>query len=74
MYFIFVLNLDGFDNNVYFLFNLYCFIIVEGVFVLKKFCCYSFVFICVVLIIFFLYFDELFFYELDIIYKMIRNK
>lgn len=36
MYFVFVLNLDGFDNNVNFLFNLFCFIIVEGVFVLKK--------------------------------------
>lgn len=75
MHFVFVLNSDGSDNNVYFLFNPHRFTIAEGASVLKRFCCYSFVFIRAASIIFFFsHFDESLFYELDIIFKMIRNK
>lgn len=75
MHFVFVLNSDGSDNNVYFLFNPHRFTIAEGASVLKRFCCYSFVFIRAASITFFFsHFDESLFYELDIIFKMIRNK
>lgn len=73
MHFVFVLNSDGSDNNVNFLFNPLRFTIAEGASVLKRFCCYSFVFIRAASITFFSHFDESLFYELDIIYKMIRN-
>lgn len=74
MHFFFVLNSDGSDKSVNFLFNPHRFTIAEGASVLKKFCCYSFVFIRAASITFFSHFDESLFYELDIIYKMIRNK
>lgn len=75
MHFVFVLNSDGSDNNVYFLFNPHRFTIAEGASVLKRFCCYSFVIIRAASITFFFsHFDESLFYELDIIFKMIRNK
>lgn len=53
MHFVFVLHSDGSDNNVYFLFNPHRFTIAEGASVLKRFCCYSFVFIRAASITFF---------------------